>query len=276
MVTDYSDGSRSWDGSYEHQSSRGVVHSFMALIKTQGVWSEDEAFAQLMNPDHLAGRWLREQDEPQTVFADLWATAYKNEPKASQEQVVAALVAAVEEAPGLQLWELRAVAAPLGWGNKGRVDGLINGLVEDGTLKDKRTYGPSRTRVTSRRFWKVATATAAVIAKTTSTTVFLGLLALASTDPGIGHRTPGGSRSYTRLMTDKKLRARGLRVLRRRPLRPHRQPPPTPVEHPLLSDFEKRQILSGIEGLDLCCATAPVRAPVLVVAGTGVALRCLL
>jgi hypothetical protein len=258
------DGTSEWDGTYEHQSSRGVVHSLVARMKAQRVWSRDEAFTQCMSPDHLGTRWLREQDDPRVVFEELWDSAYDLDPRLSLQQLVTLLLTTIRETPGIQLVYLRELAARHGWRNRGHLASLLDGLVADGTLSEQRTYGPSGKQVTSRRFWTETTEAVAVVAKTTTVTVSLGLLAVGSTRSAKGQRTPGRERSFLRLLTDKELRREGLRLLRSRlaRLRPwssrRRAPRPSSPPPPLTPD----EVAYCLDGLHLGGPSAPVRAPV--------------
>ncbi len=216
------DGVREWDGTYEHQSSRGLVHGLLAKIKTQGVWDRERAWRELTDEQNVGGAWLRRQDDPRATFEELWATAYQHEPKLSLQQVTEVLLAAVEATPGMQLVYLRELAARHGWRNRGHVDDLLAGLVGNGTLREERTYGPSGRQCTSRRFWKIAVQSVAVVARTTAVTVSLALLAVGSTGQAKGHRSPEGTlstslpgreSSYLRLLTERELKTRGLKIL---------------------------------------------------------------
>lgn len=211
------DGLRHWDGtSYEHESSRGIVQSLASRMKTQGVWDADEAFRQLMSPDNRGGRWLREQgSSARAVFENLWSHAYQHTPRLSLQQLTEVLLVAMVNKPGVAFAELRQLGAGHGHGHQGRLSDLLDGLVAKGEVRQERTYGPSG-KCISRRFWFLARQAVETVAKVVAVSVSLCLTALEGADLAVGHRTPGGSRSYLRLLTDKKLRARGLRLLRQR------------------------------------------------------------
>lgn len=247
------DGTTEWDGvSYEHESSRGVVHRLVLGMKRQRVWDADRVFGELLKPEHRGSRWLREQEDPRSVFEELWASAYDLDPKLSHKQMVTLLVTAIEDRPGIHRAELLALASQHGWRNRGHVVSLLDGFVADGTLREERTYGPSGTKVTARRFWRRTIEPVARLAKAATTTLHLGLLAVGATSSARGLRSPDRDRSYLRLMTDKKLRRQGLRLLRERlaRLRPWAARPRAPrpvVQPPPLTSEEQAWILHGLD-----------------------------
>lgn len=274
------DGTTEWDGtSYEHESSRGVVHRLVLAIKRQRVWNRDQAFTVLMDSAKRGSRWLREQDDPPATFEELWATAYDLDPKLSFEQMVTVLLTAIEETPGIQRGQLLRLAGQHGWRNRGHLDSLLAGLVADGKLREERAYGPSGTQVTSRRFWRRALEPVARLAKAATSTLSLSLLAIGATSSARGLRSPDRDRSYLRLITDKKLRRVGLQLLRERLARTRPwtsraraarpSPPPPPV-----TDELRAHCLQGLEGLDLALlydADATTSTPL-----GGVMVRCVL
>lgn len=213
----YTDGSRDWDQkSYTHQSTPGLVLSLLSKVKSQGVWPVETAWAQFSDPANVGARWLTEQEDPWAAFELMWAKAYDTGPRLSFQQLVSMLVQMVEERPGLQLVYLREAAVRSGWRNRGDLDGLLAGLVGSGLLREERVMGPSGVRVTARRFWKATSQAVAQVARAATVTLSLGLLAVTNTDPAIGQKNPVTDRSFLRLLTDKKLRARGLKLLRQR------------------------------------------------------------
>lgn len=238
------EGERVFDGTWEHQSTSGLVMQLLVEIKSQGVWSRDEAWAALMNPDNIGGAWLRRQAEPSVTFDDMWERAYQHPPRLSVEQATELVVRMIEDQPGIQLVYLREAVG----GNRGRLDGLLAGLVENGTLREERTYGPGG-GCTSRRFWKIASGTPVVIASVVATTVSLALLA-ATTHLAKGHRTTEGEGlSFLVLLTSKRLRAAGLRRWRRMAALARqrgRPPEPPPPRDPCL-DIELFQLIEGLD-----------------------------
>lgn len=287
-TTDYSDGSRHWDGeSYEHQSAAASVLSLISHIKSQGVWVAERAFTELTDEANVGGRWLREHDDALAVFEDMWERAYVRPPKLSFEQVTALVLDSIGERPGVQQVYVRELAARYGWRNKGQLEDLLRALIAKGHLREERTYGPSGTTVTSRRFWATSgpmipvtattggtmipvtvtstptVATSARLAKALTTTLALALRAVQSTQSAKGHRTPVRDRTYVRLLTDERLRREGRRLLgeRYRHLRPRRPRPSTPGQD-LTTVFTEAEVRSLLDGIDL--GPLPQRQPLVI------------
>ena len=254
-MTDH-DGTRHWDGTWEHQSTQALVWSLMSRIKSQGVWSREQAWVELMDEENVGGAWLRRQDEPRATFEEMWERAYDRGPKLSFEQVVTVLLRLVDEEPGIRLVALRRAAAGAGWRNRGDLDKLIAAMLTRGDLREERTYGPGGLRCTSRRFWREQPESVAVAAKTTTVALSLGLLAVGSTRRLAGQQVAGQKASegcsYFLLLTDKKIRAQGLKRLRLRlmRLRPpaarrarRRAAPQQPLE---LTESERQYVLGAL------------------------------
>lgn len=228
-VTD-DEGTPDWDGTYGYQSSPGLCLSILSQVRSQGRWSQEQAWVEVSDPGNVGAAWLRRQEDPDAVFEQMWDDAFVHGPKVSFEQLVVVLLALVEEQPGARLTVLREAAACHGWRNRGEMDSKLAGLVSKGVLREERTYGPSG-GVSSRRFWKVTPAAPVEVARAQTSTLSLALRAVESSRSVVGHKDPQeGGWSYRCLLTDKKLRARGLRCLRARWAPPRQRPASSIVE----------------------------------------------
>jgi hypothetical protein len=253
----HADGSRDWDRkSYSHQSKPGLVLQLLSRVKSQGVWSKDEAWAEFSDPSNLGARWLMEQDDPGAMFEEMWEKAYDVGPRLSYQQLVQVLVQLVEDEPGIRLRNLRKAAADAGWRNHGDLDKLLAGLASSGLLHEVKELGPGGARVTSRRFWRATAESALQVARAATATLSLSLLAVSSPPEAVGQKDPVVDRSFLRLLTDKKLRAEGLRLLRRRLGGPRawasrRPAAPRPPARPQLSPAELAWIRAELDMLHL-------------------------
>jgi hypothetical protein len=203
---------------YEHQSNERLTWRLIIEAKSQGVWSRELLLAELLDTDNVGGFWLRRQDDRVATFDEMWAKAVQHAPLWSEEQATALVLEAIEATPGIQLVRLRKIVG----GKRGHLDDLLKGLVASGELREERTYGPSGTQCTSRRFWREGKRPVAQVAKGVATAVSLSLLAmststalaLTATTAAKGHRTSAAhsSVSFVQALTDKKMWERGKRL----------------------------------------------------------------
>jgi hypothetical protein len=207
MVRDRSGEAPTRTDRYEHQSSPRLVMKLLIEAKSQDVWDTDRVRREMLDPSNRGASWLHCQDNPEGTFADMWARALKHKPQLSEEQVMQQVLRLIKENPGIQLVRLRELVDY----NRGFLDSILQGFIDRGELREERTVGPSGTRCTSRRFWFIAKESATAVARSATVAVSLGLLALATATSTTGLRTTAGGVSFRVLLTNKRLRAAGLR-----------------------------------------------------------------
>lgn len=143
-------------GVYQHESTIRTVAQIIVNAKNQAVLIKPELFTLLLNSKNIGGMWLREQDDPKTVFERMWNELgegkYKKAPKAAQVTVVGEVYRTIQNNPDINRAMLMKTFHALGWKNNGNNDDILKGLIRIGLLEDKCTMSASGNKCISRRF----------------------------------------------------------------------------------------------------------------------------